>query len=106
MAALVRIVGLREDALEQVLQKIDFTEDEIILKKQDAYRFVSRFHLERHSAFISWIEQEELLNPFYRTLIYGVNAVGQAMSGWQSVWTSHIIHGVNRDLYRIFNGVV
>jgi len=104
MASLTRIVGLREDALEQVLQKADFSEDEIIEKREKAYIFVSRFYLDRHSLFISWIEHNNLLTPFYRTLIYGVNAVGQAMSGWQSVWTSHIIHGVNRDLYKLFNG--
>ncbi len=104
MAALIRIVNLREDALEQVLQKADFSEEEIILKKENAYLFVSHFHLERHSSLVSWINEHKLLNPFYRTLIYGVNAVGQAMSGWQSVWTSYIIHGVNRQLYRLFNG--
>jgi hypothetical protein len=104
MASLTRIVGLREDALEQVLQRADYSEDEIIEKKEEAYLFVSSFYLDRHSSFISWIEDNNLLTPFYRTLIYGVNSVGQAMSGWQSVWTSHIIHGVNRDLYRLFNG--
>jgi len=104
MASLVRIIGLREDSLEQVLQKSDFSKDEIIEKKEDAYRFVSNFYLERHSSLISWIEDNNLLTPFYRTLIYGVNSVGQAMSGWQSVWTARIIHGVNRDLYRFFNG--
>lgn len=104
MASLIRIIGLREDSLEQVLQKLDFTEDEIIDKKEDAYRFVSRFYLDRHSSLIAWIEDNNLLTPFYRTLIYGVNSVGQAMSGWQSVWTARIIHGVNRDLYKLFNG--
>jgi hypothetical protein len=104
MASLIRIINLREDALEQVLQRADFSEEEIILKKEKAYLFVSNFHLARHSSLITWINENQLLNPFYRTLIYGVNAVGQAMSGWQSVWTSYIIHGVNRELYRLFNG--
>ena len=104
MAALTRIVNLREDALEQVLKKANFSEDEIILKKEQAYLFVSRFHLARHTSLLSWIEENDLLDEFYRTLIAGVDAIGQAMSGWQSAWTSHIIHGVNRDLYRIFNG--
>ena len=67
MASLTRIVGLREDALEQVLQKADFSEDEIIEKKEKAYIFVSRFYLDRHSLFISWIENNNLLIPFYRT---------------------------------------
>ena len=104
MAALTRIVSLREDALEQVLQKANYDEDEIIAKKEQAYLFVSRFHLARHTSLLSWIEGHQLLDEFYRTLISGVDTVGQAMSGWQSAWTSHIIHGVNRDLYRAFNG--
>ncbi len=104
MAALTRIVNLREDALEQVLKKANFSEDEIIDKKEIAYKFVSSFHLARHTSLLAWIEENKLLNEFYRTLIAGVDTVGQAMSGWQSVWTSHIIHGVNRDLYRNFNG--
>jgi len=104
MAALARIVNLREDALEQVLKKANFSEDEIIEKKEIAYKFVSRFHLARHASLLSWIEEHDLLDEFYRTLIAGVDTVGQAMSGWQSAWTSHIIHGVNRELYRNFNG--
>ena len=104
MAALTRIVSLREDALEQVLQKANYDEDQIIAKKEQAYLFVSRFHLARHTALLSWIQEHQLLDGFYRTLISGVDAVGQAMSSWQSAWTAHIIHGVNRDLYRSFNG--
>jgi len=104
MAALTRIVNLREDALEQVLQKRGLSDDEVIAKREEAYLFVSRFHRARHKALLSWIEEHQLLDPFYRALIMGVDAVGQAMSGWQSAWTAHIIHGVNRELYRSFNG--
>jgi len=104
MAALTRIVNLREDALEQVLQKQDLIQSQIMDKKEQAYLFVSRFYLDRHERLISWIEDKQLLTPFYRVLISGVDAVGIAMSGWQSAWTSHIINGVNRDLYALCNG--
>jgi len=104
MAALTRIVNLREDALEQVLSKAHFTEDEIIEKKEHAYQFVQNIHMQRHEALNSWVEAERLLTPFYRMLIYGVHAVGIAMSTWQSHWTKHIIHGVNRDLFKFFKG--
>ncbi|HFS82730.1 MAG TPA: invasion protein, partial [Epsilonproteobacteria bacterium] len=104
MAALTRIVNLREDALEQVLQKRGLSDDEVIANREEAYLFVSRFHRARHKALLSWIEEHQLLDPFYRALIRGVDAVGEAMSGWQSAWTAHIIHGVNRELYRSFNG--
>ena len=104
MAALTRIVSLREDALDQVLQKSGFTQIEIMDKKEQAYMYVSHFHMERHASLISWIHDKKLLTPFYRTIISGVDAVGIAISGWQNAWTAHIINGVNRDLYEQFNG--
>ncbi|HFC03869.1 MAG TPA: invasion protein, partial [Nitratifractor salsuginis] len=104
MAALTRLVNLREDALEQVMRQQSFSDEEIIAAKEKAYFFVSDFHLERFESLIIWIEEEGLLTPFYRALISGVHAVGQAMTRWQNGWTSHIIHGVNRELLRFFNG--
>ncbi|DAB39773.1 MAG TPA: invasion protein [Sulfurovum sp. UBA12169] len=104
MAALTRIVNLREDALEQILQKENINQEERIDKKEQAYRFVSNMYLKRHAAFVSWIEEAQLLTPFYRAIISGTHAVGIAMSGWQSAWTSHIIYGINRELFTLFNG--
>ena len=104
MAALTRIVNLREDALDQVLQKSNFSDEEIIVKKELAYGFVSSMHINRHESFINWVEDNKLLTPFYRALILGVHQVGIAMSVWQSVWTDHIIHGVNVELNRMFKG--
>lgn len=104
MAAVTRIVGLREDALEQVLQKNGFDEKQIRMKKELAYGFVSHFHLERHEALIQWIEERNLLTPFYRSLIFGVNYVGRRMTQWQSHWTRHILHSVNLQLSSMFNG--
>jgi len=104
MAALQRIVNLREDALEQVMKRADFSEEQIIEAKEKAYFFVSDFHLERFESLFVWMGEQELLTPFYRTLISGVHAVGLAMTRWQNGWTSHIIHGVNRELFTLFNG--
>jgi hypothetical protein len=104
MAALTRIVNLREDALEQVLQKSGFSEDEILMKKELAYGFASTMHITRHESFIAWVEKHELLTPFYRSLILGVHYVGIAMSVWQSSWTHHIINGVNRELSSLYDG--
>jgi len=98
MAALTRLINLREDALEQVLQKENFSEDEIIAKKEEAYLFVKEMHLTRHEFFIAWIESENLLTPFYQKLIEGVHYIGESMSTWQSAWTADIINGVNREL--------
>ena len=104
MAALTRIVNLREDALEQVLRKSTLNEDEIIVKKELAYGFVSTMHINRHEHFLRWVEAQQLLTPFYRDLMLGVHQVGIQMSVWQSVWTDHIIHGVNVELKKMSDG--
>ncbi len=104
MAALTRIVNLREDALEQVLQKAGLDEEAIRLKKELAYGFVSMLHIARHESLIGWIEEQKLLTPFYRSLIFGVHFVGLRMSEWQSHWTHHIINTVNPELSALFHG--
>ncbi|WP_309500085.1 invasion protein CiaB [Sulfurovum sp.] len=104
MAGLTRLIGLREDALEQVMQKNGFNTKQIRMKKELAYGFVSHFYLERHDALTKWIEEQQILTPFYRSLILGVNYVGRRMTQWQSHWTRHIIHSVNLELSEMFNG--
>jgi len=104
MAALTRIVNLREDALEQVLEKIGTSKKDIAMKKELAYGFVSTMHITRHESFIGWVEDKKLLTPFYRSLMFGVHFVGIRLSEWQSYWTDHIIHNINLELSELFNG--
>jgi len=104
MAALTRVVNLREDALEQMLQKEGFSEEQIIEKKELAYQFVKQMHLTRHEYLIAWIKSNQLLTPFYRKLLVGVHHIGEAMSLWQSAWTAKVINGVNRDLLKEYKG--
>lgn len=104
LAVLTRIVNLREDALDQVMHKEGFSEEQIIAKREIAYHFVREMHLLRHEYFIAWIKGENLLTPFYQTLIEGVHRIGEVMSTWQSAWTSHIIDGVNRELSQTYHG--
>ncbi len=104
LAALNRIINLREDSLSEVLKKLDLDEDTILHKKEQAYLFVSRFHIGEFERFIIWMRDNKLLNDFYWTILEGMHAIGITMSGWQSAWTSHIIHTINKELYRLFNG--
>ncbi len=104
MAVVSRLVSLRDDTLTQSLQKANFNEEEIIKKKEQAYLWVAKFHLKVHQNLVNEIEKKELLSPFYRTIFRGVHEVGVTFSLWQSSWTAQIINGVNRELYRDFNG--
>ncbi len=104
MAALTRLIGLRDDALTQLLEKEGRSEEEIIEAKERAYTMVADFYLKRHLELLDWIEEEALLTPFYREILKEAHRVGEAMSGWQSAWTAQIVHGVNRELFELFNG--
>ncbi|WP_353661689.1 invasion protein CiaB [Hydrogenimonas sp. SS33] len=104
MAALTRLIGLRDDALTQVLEKEGFDKEAVIEAKETAYKMVADFYLKRHLELLDWIEDEALLTPFYREILKEAHRVGEAMSNWQSAWTAHIIHGVNRELFELFNG--
>lgn len=104
MAALTRLINLREDALEQVLQKENLSEEAIIAKREEAYLFVKEMHLTRHEYLIAWVKSENLLTPFYRALIENVHYIGESLSEWQSAWTASIINGVNRELLAEYDG--
>jgi hypothetical protein len=104
MAALTRIVNLRDDALVQVMRKEGFDEETIRVKKELAYGFVSTLHMTRHEDFIAWVEEKKLLTPFYRALLLGVHYVGVRLSEWQSRWTHHIIDTINTELSGLFEG--
>ncbi len=104
MALISRLVSLRDDALIQVLKKANFSEEEIIEKKEEAYLWVASHHLAIHESLINEIDKQKLLTPFYRAVFRGVHEVGITFSSWQSSWTAQIIDGTNRELYRLFNG--
>ncbi len=104
LAAISRIVNLREDTLIQAMEKEGFNEDKIIKSKEEAYLWVSRYHIKLHSKLLYKIDSLKLLTPFYRTILNGIHEVGLSISDWQSSWTAHIINGINRELYRVFGG--
>ncbi len=104
MAVITRLVSLRDDAYTQALKKQNFSKEEIIRKKEEAYLWVANFHTNIHKSLIQKIENDKLLTPFYREVFNGTHEVGVTFSSWQSSWTAHIIDGVNRELYKLFQG--
>ena len=103
MALITRIVNLRDDSLSLVLQKNGLSEDEIIIKKEQAYLFVKNYWLDIHKQTVAFIKEQNLLSPFYQAIFSGVYSVGVAMSSWQSVWTAKIINGINKELMKQFD---
>jgi len=103
-ALVTRLVNLRDDSLVQVFKKLGLDEEEVIELQEKAYCFVRDFWQEKHKSTIDYIKHNKLLTPFYRAIFQGVYNVGLKMSSWQSLWTKHIINGVNKELLKTFDG--
>jgi len=100
VALVTRLVNLRDDSLIQVIKKRDLKEKEIEKIIEKAYVFVRKYWTIYHQDTLEYIENNNLLTPFYRTIFEGVYKVGEKMSLWQSEWTAKIINGVNKDLLK------
>ena len=98
MALVTRLVSLRDDNLVQVLKKLDFSDDKIVELQEKAYKFVAIYWLEVHKNTLNFIDDNNLLTPFYRAIFKGVYEVGVAMTTWQTSWTAMIINGINKEL--------
>ncbi len=95
VAALSRLINLRDEQMVQALQKEGKDDVFITQAKEKAYLWVKDFYIKRHKELVEHIEKEWLFSPFYRRLFRGVHEIGVAMSEWQSVWTEHIINTIN-----------
>jgi len=104
LAMVTRVVNLRNDALKQSLEKEGFSEEEIEKKLEIAYEEVSHFYINSHDKLIQSIKENSLLTPFYQAIFEGVHKVGIAFTKWQTKWTNHIIYGINKELFELFNG--
>ena len=104
VASLSYLINLREDSLEQFMNQEGLTQQQIDTKLELAYIFNSKLYLERFEELINFIEETNLLTPFYRAVVSGVHSVGESITKWQSRWRGHIINGINRDLFEAFKG--
>ena len=104
VAALTRLINLRDEQLVQALEKEGKDAVFITQAKEKAYQWVKAFYLEQHASLLASIEEESLLSPFYRTLLRGVHEIGVSLSAWQSAWNEHIINTINPLLELEFNG--
>ncbi len=104
VASLNYLINLREDNLIAFMQNMGLTQEQIDAKLELAYLFNSKVYLERFESFITFIEENNLLTPFYRAIFFGVHSVGEVITKWQTKWRNHIINRINRELFELFKG--
>ena len=104
VALLTRLINLRDDSLVQVLKKLDKTDTDITKYQELSYIFVKDFYLNQHKEVLNFLEEQNLLTPFYQEIFKGVYSVGVVMSSWQVSWTNLIINSINKELLDKFDG--
>jgi len=95
VAALTRLINLRDEQMVQALEKEGKDAVFISQAKEIAYLWVKEFYLKAHGELLMQVDKEWLFSPFYRRILRGIHEIGMAMSTWQSHWTEHIINTIN-----------
>ena len=104
VASLTYLINLREDKLTALMENLGFTQNQIDAKLELAYNFNSKLYMQRFESLIEFIKSNNLLTPFYISLIEGVHSVGESITKWQNRWRDHIINTINRELFELFKG--
>ncbi|MDE5603133.1 MAG: ciab protein, partial [Helicobacter sp.] len=63
-----RVLSLREESLENVLKKHDFSKDRIAEIKDSMFFITEKIYKEKHEKILDFVQKEKLLTPFLRTL--------------------------------------
>jgi len=102
LAVLSRLINLRDEQFVQVVSKNGASRQDIEKKRALGYLWTKNFHLKKEEEILKVIDEEKLLNEFYRVLLSGVHEIGVAMSDWQYKWNEHIINNINPSLNEQF----
>ncbi|CAM2930309.1 invasion protein CiaB [Helicobacter burdigaliensis] len=103
LACIDRIVGLKEGAIENVLKKEKFSEEEILKKKEQLYFITRDFYTKAHQNLIDFMQENNLLTPFLREVIKSVHKIGIVFNHFFYVWNQKLILGINKKLASDFN---
>ncbi|NOX16067.1 MAG: invasion protein CiaB [Epsilonproteobacteria bacterium] len=102
LAVLSRLINLRDEQFVQVISKNSENKKDIDKKRAIGYLWTKNFHIKRQEGLLEVINNEKLLNEFYRELLKGIHEIGIALSHWQYEWNEHIINNINPGLKEEF----
>ncbi len=101
-AAYMRIALLREDGLRNFLESEKYPKEEQNTILSKAYEFVEKYHGNIHTRLLENLDWEDLLTPFYRTLLWGAHDIGHAFNQFYKTWNWYLIEGINEELLERF----
>lgn len=91
-----RVIALKEEPILQILKKNG--EKDLSYKKTLMIEEVSGFYSEVFERILHFIEKENLLTPFYRTLLRGAHKIGLGFNAWFIQWNEKLIEGSNQEV--------
>lgn len=102
LGAYFRLIDLRENSFVLYMEKNNFLEEKKDEVLDLSYEYVSEFHFELQSDFIDFVENKNLVTPFYLEIFKGVHLVWKAFNDFFLPWRNHIVNWINRDLENKF----
>ncbi|WP_279128894.1 invasion protein CiaB [Helicobacter winghamensis] len=103
-ACVERIVGLKESALLNMLQKLNVGEQEGLKLRAMLLEITRDFYLQKHTELLKYVKDNVLLTPFLRALLEFVHEIGIIFNTFFFAWQKELILGINKDLNACFNG--
>ncbi len=101
-AAYMRLSMLKEEALTLYLDK-KYSEDEKKVFLQKAYIFCGEYHTKIQNSITAYIEQNNLLTPFYLAVWKSMQDIGVSFNKWFPERQRKIIFEVNHTLEEEFS---
>lgn len=102
LAAATRLISLREDSIVQAMEEDGKSKIFIQEAKHGLYEIVKNYHLDIQKRSLDEMIAQNLLSPFYKTLLLGIHDIGVTLSNLQPFWTKHIIENINELLLAQF----
>ena len=91
LALAKRLVILRFEPMKKELTKIGVSKEGIQKIADYAYDFAANLHLKKFEEVLNKMDSAHLLNPFYRTILWGTHQVGIKMNALHLAWKKHIL---------------
>lgn len=101
--AYFRLVNLKENSLVLYMENNNFSREKIDEVLDLSYEYTSEFHYELQNDLIDFIENQNLLTPFYLEIFKWVHNVWKTFNDFFLPWRNHIVNWINRDLEKKFD---
>lgn len=104
LAILERFVALKNAPFKKICSKIGLSEDKIENLENKLLQKVIIFHTKKHKELLDFIQEEQLLTPFWREMLQLTHNLGVVFNDFFIQWNKEVILTINKELEREYLG--